>query len=269
MNSTTAFPVIPPTETTRSRPKVSVVTACFNALDGLTETIESVAAQNLADVEHVIVDGGSNDGTVEYLDSLGTGVSWISEPDDGIGDAMNKGLLLARGEWIIVLHAGDVFVDTQSLELVNPSFTDKAHIVTCGILFGSGSNFRKLHFPNPRRRLLFKAILHQGTICRREVFESIGGFDQSYSIAMDYEFFLRARASGYRFATCDLVLARMDDAGVSSLRDWPSLKTRFAEERRAQLAHCQSVAMRLVYAVYWPLYLCYRKARSVFAGRLK
>lgn len=266
MNQSTDNPVIPPLKMHGPRPKVSVVTACYNALGALKETLDSVSSQDFGDVEHVVVDGGSTDGTDAYLHSLGDSVSWISEADDGIADAMNKGARLARGAWIIFLHAGDTFVDAHSLSGVSGSLVDDTDIVTCGIHFGSGSEYRTFQVANPHRRLLFKPIPHQGTFCRREVFEAVGGFDQSYTVTMDYDFFLRARGADFRFSTGDLVVARMDDTGVSSRRDWPSLKKRFAEERRTQLAHCERAAMRLVYAVYWPLYLSYRKARSAVEG---
>lgn len=242
------------------------MTACFEALEPLKVTIDSVASQVTDQIEHIIVDGGSSDGTPGYLSTLGPNVRWSSEPDSGIGDAMNKGISRASGEWILVLHAGDTFLSKHSIAEIAPKLGHNTDILTCGVLYGSSGQQREMSFPAPLPRLTFKTILHQGAICRRSIFERLGGFDTSFRIAMDYEFFLRARQAGCRFQPVDVTLACMDDTGVSSRKDWPSLRARFSEERRAQLKHCPNGAQRVVYWVYWPLYLAYRRLRSAMAA---
>ncbi|GGE39551.1 glycosyltransferase family 2 protein [Actibacterium pelagium] len=248
------------------RPKISVITACFNAAALLEETVNSVAEQSFKDIEHIIVDGDSHDETVTYLETLNPPIKWTSEPDDGIADAMNKGVSMARGDWVIVLHAGDTFEGSRSLEILSESFAEATEIITCGINYGSGGEHHPLVISSPIRRLDFKTIYHQGSACRRKVFEIIGGFDSSFKIAMDYEFFLRARKSGCRFFPTNQILSRMDDTGLSSQKDWPSLRRRFAEERRAQMAHCESIRQQAIYAVYWPVYHAYRRLRSAVTG---
>lgn len=244
------------------RPKVSVVTASFNAGAALEATIETVAAQSFYDVEHVVVDGGSTDGTVTSLEARGESLRWVSEPDQGIADAMNKAVAMARGEWIVVLQAGDTFAAASSLAEAVRHLSEDRDVLCCGIKFGADDAPILQH--NPARRLYFKPIAHQGVLCRRAVFERVGGFDKSYHVTMDYEFFLRARNDGARFAAAPLVLARMDDGGISSQRNWTALARRFTEERRAQTAHCPTPWMRIVYALYWPPYLAYRRLRAAF-----
>jgi len=247
-------------------PLVSVVTATYGALAGLKTTVASVREQDFASVEHVIIDGGSGDGTVDYLESLGDAVTlWISEPDTGIADAMNKGVAQARGRHVLVLHAEDTFLDRGALaraaEHLSRSSDD---VVSFDVLFtrdGTGRAWRS-------RALCWKTnfkttIPHQGAFCRRDLFDRIGMFDTSFRIAMDYEFFLRALRRG---ATCRIVpevVSRMPATGTSSRLDWPSLRERFAEEGRAQARHCPNRLMRAVYAAYWPLYLTYRRARAL------
>ncbi|MDU8913927.1 glycosyltransferase family 2 protein [Aestuariicoccus sp. MJ-SS9] len=243
------------------RPLVSVVTAALNAREALRETVGSVAGTSLA-AEHVVVDGGSTDGTVDDLAAFENRVKWISEPDFGIADAMNKAIALTRGEWIVVLQAGDSLADPESLESAAEFLSPDIDILLCGVRRGGQAAYRDRSFRFARQRLLFKAIWHQGALCRRDLFEKIGGFDTSFRVAMDYEFFLRARTAGAMFRPAPVILARMDDGGLSSRKDWPSLKARFAEERRAQMMHCQTSAMRAVYAAYWPPYLAYRRLRS-------
>jgi glycosyltransferase involved in cell wall biosynthesis len=243
-------------------PLVSVVTASFNALAGLRRTVESVARQSMRDFEHIVVDGGSTDGSRAYLEGLGASVRWISEPDEGIADALNKGVGLARGTYVLVLQADDVFLNENSLKDVTPYLSGEADIVACDILFGEGPGARRLRTYFPALRLAFKPLHHQGVFASRALFTRIGGFEPSFRITMDYDFLLRANRAGCRIARCGVAVARMADGGISSRSDWQSLSRRFSEERRAQLSHCPGPAMRAVYAAYWPAYIAYRRIRS-------
>jgi len=95
--------------------RISVVTAALDALGPLRETVASVAVQDFAGREHIVVDGGSSDGTRAWLAGQGPAVRWVSEPDDGIADALNKGVAMARGEYVLVLQAGDVLLGADRL----------------------------------------------------------------------------------------------------------------------------------------------------------
>lgn len=98
--------------------KITVVTVCFNAEKVLEQTILSVLNQTYKNVEYVLIDGGSNDGTLEVIKKYADKVKWISEPDKGIYDAMNKGIKMATGEWICFMNAGDSFASNDVLEKV-------------------------------------------------------------------------------------------------------------------------------------------------------
>lgn len=247
---------------------VSVITASWNALEGLKATAASVAEQSCRDVEHVIVDGGSTDGTREWLEGLGGAVRWISEPDEGIADAFNKALKMARGEYVLALQADDTFFAPNSLARALPHLSGGIDIVSFDVMFETAAGERRLVSRGLSSVLAFKTTIpHQGAFCRRDLFERLGPFDTSFRIAMDYEFFLRAHRANSTVRLVPEVLTRMPDAGVSSLLDWPSLRRRFAEERRVQAKHLASARMRAVYAAYWPLYLMYRRARAATAGR--
>ena len=244
-------------------PAVSVVTAAWNALEGLKATAASVAEQSCQDVEHIIVDGGSTDGTREWLEELGGRVRWISEPDDGIADALNKAMAMARGEYVLVLHAEDTLLDRNSLARALPHLSGGEDIVSFDVMFETAAGERRLVSRGLSSALAFKTTIpHQGAFCRRDLFERLGPFDTSFRIAMDYEFFLRARRAKATERLVPEVLSRMPDTGVSSRLDWPSLRHRFAEFRRAQAKHFASPGMRAVYAAYWPLYLTYRRMRA-------
>lgn len=250
-------------------PRVSVITAAMNALPGLKETVASVAAQTCRDVEHVIVDGASTDGTRDWLEEHGGGVRWISEPDDGIADAMNKGIAMARGAYTLVLHAEDTFLDAGSLERAIGHLAGGEDIVSFDVLIEEMNGTRRyrstgLNFVTR----FFSTTPHQGAFCRRDLFDRIGDFDASYRIAMDYEFFMRAHVVGATVKTVPELLAIMPYTGVSSQTDWPSLAKRFSECRRAQKKNYGSIAMRAIYAVHWPLYLLYRRTKSAVRAAL-
>lgn len=99
-------------------PLVSIVTVVFNAEAYIKNTIESVLTQSYRNIDYIIIDGGSNDKTIEIVRSFGDRITWISEKDNGIYDAMNKGLKLAKGEWINFLNGGDYFYDHQVLDRI-------------------------------------------------------------------------------------------------------------------------------------------------------
>lgn len=250
----------------KSSPLISVVTASKNALSGLRETAASVSGQRFKNLEHIVVDAASSDGTSEWL-ATHPEIRWISEPDDGIADALNRGLRLARGEWVLVLHADDTLVGEDALDRAARALNTTADVVSFDVLFShdSGERLRK------SRGLSFltnfkTTIPHQGAFCRLSLFERIGSFDTEFAVAMDYEFFLRAYRAGASADVRNRVLAEMPNTGISSKRDWESLQHRFSEERQAHRIHSRTWLHRLMYGIYWPLYLTYRRIRSLASG---
>ncbi len=239
--------------------RLSIITAALNALPALRETAHSVAIQTARDVEHIIVDGGSEDGTREWLASQ-NGVRWISESDCGIADALNKGFRIAAGEFVLVLQAGDTLLAPSSLSealAASAAARPPADILAFDIMLGAQ---RRLKQRRPGLRLEWKPLHHQGVLFRRELFDLIGPFDSSYRVCMDYELLLRAKRRGARLRGVALAISRMDDRGISSRRDWPSLRARFAEERRVHLTQAPRPA-RPLYSLYWFVYLRYRRLK--------
>ena len=245
-------------------PLISIVTAVRNARATVGDTIASVRDQTFRHREHIVVDGASTDGTLDIIRAHGAALAgWSSEPDAGIADAMNKGLARARGRYVLFLHADDYLTDPDALARAAPALASGADIYAFDILFeGAAGTVRRR--PRGRSwRLMFKTqFWHQGTLCRRDLFERIGGFDRRYAIAMDYEFFLRAVRLGASVERVPEVLAVMRDTGISSRRDWPTLRRRFAEERAIHRQHCPGPAMALAYRAYWALYWPYRRVRA-------
>jgi glycosyltransferase involved in cell wall biosynthesis len=248
-----------------NQPLVSVVTAAFNALEGVKATVASVAEQSCRSVEHIVIDGASNDGTVEFLRSRGDRVRWISEPDRGIADALNKGVALARGKYILVLQAEDTFLDADSLARAAPRL-DGTDIVSFGIVFGS--EWRVSRGFGPRTRL-HPPFFHQGAFCRASLFDRIGPFDTGLLVAMDYDFFVRAYLAGASSVVLREPISHMPPTGVSSQLDWPTLERRLAENRRIHFRHAGRPAARLLYRLYWLLYPPFKRTRSVLDRMLR
>lgn len=196
-------------------PSISVVTPCLNGARYLAEAIESVLAQRCPHVEHIVVDGGSTDGTLEVLRGY-PHVRVIRGPDRGMYDALNKGLTLARGEIIGVLNSDDCYA-SDALSTIGETFRDENTMALVGeaVFFresGPDSQEDVDRFIPAGTDLLELATLgspaFNAWFFRRSVFASIGHFDAGYRIAGDREFMLRFALSGLRFARVDRLICR-------------------------------------------------------------
>lgn len=244
------------------QPKISVVTVVYNNKQYIEGCIKSVINQTYKNVEYLVIDGASTDGTKELIEAYASQVSlFISEPDNGIGDAMNKGINLATGDYIIFLHADDYFYAESSLEQAVQCLQNKPDILLCDILFGK--DFVRQTSRGLDWRTNFKTgVWHQGSLCKRSLFENFGGFDVNVKITMDYEFFLRMYRNGIKAQKSKLILSVMRDTGISSQTDWPMLRKRFMDEKAIHKRYSSNMAWRLIYQLYWALYLPYRKFKS-------
>jgi glycosyltransferase involved in cell wall biosynthesis len=202
----------------REGPLVSVITAVFNGGGTIRGCIESVSSQDYPHIEHIVVDGGSTDGTIDVLREYENRIAlWISEPDRGVYDAWNKALGLARGEWIAFLGADDNFLPGAISEYLrfaqrNPSanlLTSRARLQHPS---GYSPEFGALwSWPRAARAM---PSVHVGAMHRRGIFAQYGQFDASYRIAGDYEFLLRAREDLHA-AFMPTVTVAMRAGGVS------------------------------------------------------
>src|SRR5665811_510890 len=183
-----------------SAPLISVIVAVFNGRVTLQQCIDSVAQQTYPNKELIIIDGGSNDGTVEVLEENRNKFSyWVSEPDRGIYNAWNKGLAQAQGEWICFLGADDYFWDDTVLErmAVQLQMLPTNIRVAYGqimLISDDGQSSRPLGESWAQLKEPFKQYMnipHVGTMHRRSLFEQHGKFDESFNIAGDYELLLR------------------------------------------------------------------------------
>ena len=175
-------------------PLVSVVTIVKNDRAGFLSTLASVRAQQAVDdIEHVVVDGASTDGTAEAVRAqAGSLTRWVSEPDAGISDAFNKALALARGRWLNFLNAGDTYADSGVLARVAPLLREDGHAIVTGYSVTAGVRSPPYPIRNHERLARRAWLSHQGSFIHRRVFDACGGFDLRFRVRMDYELWLRA-----------------------------------------------------------------------------
>ena len=178
-------------------PRVSIVTVNRDNAAGLAKTLDSVRAQTFRDFEHVVIDGGSKDGSVDEIRAREDGLAyWVSEPDAGIYNAMNKGLRRARGEYVQFLNSGDWLCDPQVLERAfpDPPFGEDLLYGDYWMHEGPGKSW-VIRAPETLALSQFhgKSILcHQATFYRRALFGELGPYNENNRLVSDWEFNLRA-----------------------------------------------------------------------------
>ena len=250
-------------------PLISVVTASFNALDGLRETVASVAEQRGIAIEHVVVDGGSDDGSAEFLSDQQSQVRWVSEEDSGIAEALNKGIAMAHGQYILVLQAEDRFAAPDSAARAAQYLDSQSDIIAFEVLLERANGRASVR----KSRGLgwwtgFKMTSpHQGMLVHRDLYARIGGFDMSYRVTMDYDWLLRARSAGAKLKPVRTVLSIMPATGVSTRTDWESISHRLSEDRRLQRSHARGAIDRISHHLFWPLYRPFKWAKVKVLGR--
>jgi hypothetical protein len=203
----------------KNMPVVTVITAVFNGEKTLANCLDSVLIQDYPNVEHVVMDGGSTDGTLEILERYSDRIAfWKSEPDEGIYDAWNKGLKEARGEWISFLGADDQFLPHAiSAYMALAELNPRAEFLSSRIRIAYPQGFEKTA-GEPWTWSRFSrsmCAVHVGSMHRRDLFEKYGVFDTSYKSAADYEFLLRPRGR-LKAAFTPAVTATMRAGGSSS-----------------------------------------------------
>ncbi|MBW4513572.1 MAG: glycosyltransferase [Scytonematopsis contorta HA4267-MV1] len=199
--------------------KISIVTPVYNTASTLEKTIQSVINQSrISELEYIIVDGGSTDGSIEiierYLDKISV---FISEKDKGVYDAMNKGISLATGDVIGIINADDWYNEgaLQSIENIFIQQPDTS-IVYSPIDNYVDSKYVNTFYPGSLDNLIFKFILnHPSCFIRKSIYEQIGLFNLSYKIAADYDLIFRAYISGAKFQFIDTPLASYSLNGMT------------------------------------------------------
>ena len=196
--------------------KYSIITINYNNADGLRRTIESVVNQTYTDYEYLIIDGGSTDGSVNAIKEYEDKISyWVSEKDGGIYNAMNKGVKVAHGEYLIFMNSGDVFYNNRVLERIESSQrTDD--IIVGRVLTDEGKEF--MHQPQQLTMyfLYSSTIPHQGAFIKKQLLEKYP-YDETLKITSDWKFFVDAIIyDNCSVGFVDIVVSKFDVDGVST-----------------------------------------------------
>lgn len=213
--------------------KVSIITATYNSAATLKDTLESVLAQTHKDIEYIVIDGASTDGTLAILESyapkFGSRMQYYSEPDKGIYDAMNKGLARATGDVVGILNSDDFYSSPHSLErLMKELEASEADAVYADIHYADDANLAHCtrYYSSSLFRPSFMRLgfmpAHPTFYCKRECFERYGFFDTSYRIAADFELLLRfiyVHHIRTTYLKADLVTMRTGGASNASLNN--------------------------------------------------
>lgn len=220
--------------------KVSIITACYNSEKTIEETIRSVAKQTYNNIEYIIIDGASTDKTVEIIDKYKDRVNiFISEPDTGVYNAMNKGIESAIGDLLFFLNADDVFIN----ELVVKRFVEELRKTSAGLLLGNilmlnrytGEMYYEDHKIVDKIRLMTSSIFHPATFFRKETFEKYGLYNENNKIVSDYEWFVNYFQNGGDYKYIDSPVSIFSLGGLSSnekhtelhLKEYNSVKNKY------------------------------------------
>ena len=194
-------------------PLITVITVVLNGEKTLEETIKSVISQTYPNVEYIIIDGGSTDGTLDIIKKYEDYIDyWVSEPDEGIYDAMNKGIAISFGEWLNMLNSGDLYYNSMVIENI---YTKEIDMDVYGIA-GSwvcdyeGNIF--LYLPDPYKMLEKPGwhINHQAFFYRKITHKILGLYSTDYELTSDHEYFLRLLVNKLKITTHNSILIKFD-----------------------------------------------------------
>lgn len=222
--------------------KVSVITICFNDCQALKQTIDSVFEQDYSDVEFIVVDGGSTDKTVDLLKLHSHGISkYVSEKDDGIYDAMNKGIQMSSGDWLIFMNAGDTFYSEKTISrLALIPECDEADVIYGDHIVVDARR------RNGHRIALEPEYYYQGMICchqsmlfKRSCFEE-RMFSCDFGESGDYEFFLYLVRLRKRLCKVDVIVSIFSGGGVSDTNRMSTVMNGFKALKANHLLNVKS-----------------------------
>jgi glycosyltransferase involved in cell wall biosynthesis len=241
-------------------PKISVVTINYNMGGDLAGTIESVLSQNYANLEYIVVDGGSTDNSVDVIKKYDRIDHWISEPDEGRYYAMNKGVRAATGDWVIFINSGDRFHDPNVVvDVFQSTDHSDADLVYGHVLrrYPSQNVERIIPAQQLSTLPLRMPCSHQSLFVRRSLLLE-HPFSSELSIAADHDFMLRAKMAGNQFKIVDRTISIFSTGGISDRQRQEALRQIYDVLRRLNLL---TFRLKVVHATM--------VARALFGARMK
>lgn len=196
--------------------KYSIITVTYNCAETVERTIKSVLGQQNSLYEYLVIDGDSTDGTVDIIDGYRDRLDYyISEPDEGIYDAMNKALKHVSGDFVIFLNGDDYFISRSVLSNISKWITEDGVIVIGRVKYGEKLSecYSNQCFKSPFFNIFYP---HQATFVPRKIYEEIGGFDEDYKVSADFEWICRAMYKGYKIKWIDEIVSVYSLGGRSN-----------------------------------------------------
>jgi glycosyltransferase involved in cell wall biosynthesis len=235
-------------------PLISVITVVYNGAEFIVETMMSLLHQTFDNFEYVIIDGGSSDQTLQKIDQFKSYIDLVvSEPDKGIYDAMNKGILCSKGTWVYFLNCQDAFFDRNTLLSASRVLKNCATFVFAGVVqVRSGKSF--LTYPEELKgaltsRGLFKSkFCHQALFVKRSAYIEYGLFDLKFKVFADFALIYRIIANTGGYSREQLNIAKFDLSGVSS--DWRRSVSHYVEQEAIFALHNERRSIFRYYAGY-------------------
>ena len=250
---------------------ISIITINLNNAKGLSKTIESVRAQTFTEIEYIVIDGGSNDGSLEQIIKNNDVIThWISEPDSGIYNAMNKGVTIATGKYVQFLNSGDALASPDAVQKMILSLEKHPD---CPILFGNmikqysdGRLYYDRLKKSPKVSMLtfYKGTInHSPAFIRRNLFYQYGMYDESLKIVSDWKWYLLVVGwNGEKAIYTDIDVTIFDMTGISNTN-----KTLELEERRLVLEQILPAGILSDYDMYANSILQTKRINNYFLTR--
>lgn len=215
-------------------PLVSVITVVLNGEKYLEQTIKSVLEQSYGNIEYIIIDGGSTDGTLQIIQKYNESIDyWISRPDNGISSAFNFGIEKANGVIIGMINSDDWYEPDAVLKMIN-SYKSVNPDLICGAARFWQKNEKVIISHSDIKKIKRETSIHHSTVfIKKNIYDAYGGFDVNYKYAMDYEFLLRLKMNEVKFYALNDVLANSRLEGISDKNNKYALE----ETRLARLNH--------------------------------
>ena len=210
--------------------KISIITINYNNAAGLEKTVKSVITQNSSDFEFIIVDGGSNDGSLDLIKKYASKITqYVSEKDKGIYHAQNKGILMSSGEYCLFLNSGDLLAGKEVLESVVAELNG-ADIVYGDIVTIDVKGTRT-HLKSPAKigvsEMMISTLWHPSAFIKRQLFDTFGLYNEDFKVTGDYEFFIRTiLKNNVAVKHVPLAIAVFDLTGVSNTAEFAALQTK-------------------------------------------
>ena len=245
--------------------KVSIITVSFNSEKTIEQTIKSVINQTYKNIEYIIIDGGSTDGTIEIIKKYQDNISyWVSEPDEGIYDAMNKGLAKAKGDIIGIINSDDWYDENVFGNVVEHFLNSDCDVVHGDIIrvYDDIDLFIRSK-PLDIENIWHKTVFYHPTMfVKKDIYDKLGFFRKEFILAADYEFMLRLYTNGIKFSYLmnDIVYFRLGGASTrniySGYKEIRKISIEYGcNKAKANMFYYRQILFRKIYSILYRLNL--------------